>query len=65
MKKTLKEWRKEAKLTQEQAAAQLGVSHYTISRWESGVTQPNALQVIDICRVYKCKFEDIIWPEAK
>lgn len=62
---TLKELRKAVELTQEEAAAQLGVSHDTISRWEAGVTQPTAPQIIDICRAYKCKFDDIIWPEVK
>ena len=65
MKKTLKQWRKVASLTQEEAAKKLGVSHDTISRWESGATQPTALQIVDICRVYNCKFDEIIWPEAK
>jgi len=64
-KKTLKQLRKATSLTQEEAAGALNVSHDTISRWESGATQPTALQIVDICRVYSCKFDDIIWPEAK
>lgn len=64
-KKTLKELRKAAKMTQDEAAKMLDVSHDTIARWESGATQPNAPQIIDICRAYGCKFDDIIWPEAK
>jgi len=63
--KTLKQLRKAVGLTQEEAAKELGVSHDTISRWESGVTQPTAPQIVDICRVYNCKFDDISWPEAK
>ena len=62
---TLKGLRKASGFTQEETAAQLGVSHDTISRWESGSTQPAAPQIINICRVYNCKFEDIIWPESK
>lgn len=54
-----------AELTQEEAATELGVSHDTISRWEAGTTQPTAPQIIDICRVYKCKFDDIDWPQIK
>jgi len=65
MKKTLKELRKAVGLSQEEAAKALVVSHDTISRWENGVTQPTATQIIDICRVYKCKFEDIDWPEVE
>lgn len=64
-KKTLKQFRKVVNLTQEEAATQLRVSHDTISRWESGSTQPTAPQIIDICRVYMCKFDEIIWPKAK
>jgi DNA-binding XRE family transcriptional regulator len=64
-KKTLKELRKVANLTQNEAAEQVGVSHDTISRWESGITQPTAPQIIDICRAYNCKFDNIIWPDLK
>jgi DNA-binding XRE family transcriptional regulator len=64
-KTTLKQLRKLAGLTQEEAANELGVSHDTISRWESGSTQPTAPQIIDICRVYKCRFDDIAWIEVK
>lgn len=64
-KRTLKQLRKAAGLTQEEAAKSLNVSHDTLSRWENGLTQPTALQIVDICRVYECKFDDIIWPEAK
>lgn len=64
-KKTLKQLRKAISLTQDEAAGQLGVSHDTISRWEAGATQPTSLQIIDICRVYNCKFDDIIWPGPK
>ena len=64
-KMTLKQLRKVASLTQEEAAKELGVSHDTILRWESGATQPTALQIVDICRVYGCKFEYIVWPKLK
>ena len=64
-KMTLKQLRKVASLTQEEAAKELGISHDTISRWESGATQPTALQIVDICRVYGCKFEYIVWPKLK
>lgn len=65
MKKTLKQLRKQAGLTQDEAASALGVSHDTLSRWENGTTHPTAPQIVDICQVYKCKFDDIIWPDSK
>jgi DNA-binding XRE family transcriptional regulator len=65
MKMTLRQLRKRAGLTQKEAANVLNVSHDTLSRWENGATNPTALQAVDICRVYKCKFDDIEWPESK
>lgn len=65
MKKTLKQLRKSVGLTQDEAAGALGVSHDTLSRWENGTTHPTAPQIVDICRVYECKFDNIIWPETK
>lgn len=64
-RKTLKELRKAAELTQEEVAKALDVSHDTLSRWENGITHPAAPQIVEICRVYGCNFDDIIWPEAK
>lgn len=64
-KQTLKQLRKAAGLTQEEAAKSLNVSHDTLSRWENGLTQPTAPQIVEICRVYNCKFDEIIWPEAR
>ena len=65
MKKSLKQLRKAAGLSQDEAAKALNVSHDTISRWENWTTHPTAPQIVDICRVYECKFDDINWPEAK
>lgn len=65
MKKTLRHWRKATKLTHVQIVDLLSVSHDTICRWDSGVTHPAALQIIEICQVYKCKFDDIIWSEMQ
>ena len=60
---TLKQIRKLAALTQEQAADKLNISHDTISRWESGATQPTANQIADLCRLYEVQFEDIKWEQ--
>lgn len=65
MKKTLRQLRRAVKLNQDEAAKLLNVSHDTISRWEKGATHPTAPQIVDICRVYNCKFDDIIWPEIR
>lgn len=65
MKLTLRQWRRMSDLSQKKAAEIFNVSHDTISRWESGETHPSAPQIAEICRVYKCKFEDIEWTQVK
>lgn len=60
-RKTLKQIRKAAGLTQEQAAEKLNISHDTMSRWESGQTQPSAMQAALICQIYGVQFQDINW----
>jgi len=37
----LAEWREHRKLTQETLAGRLGVTHVTVSRWETGKRQPD------------------------
>lgn len=41
----IKEKRKARKLTQKQLAKAVGVSHVTISQWESGVTSPKGMYI--------------------
>lgn len=60
-KRNLKQLRKDAGLTQEQAASKLGVSHDTIGRWESGSTIPSATQAALICQTYGVQFQDVKW----
>ena len=39
------ELRKERKMTQEDLAGLIGVSSQTVSKWETGVTMPDILQI--------------------
>ncbi len=39
----IKEIRRRLHLTQEQLAAQIGVTYSTVNRWESGKTRPSPL----------------------
>ena len=65
MKLTLRQLRRLNEMSQKKAAELLGVSTDSIVRWERGETYPNAVQIAEICRVYKYKFEDIEWNPAK
>lgn len=59
--KTLRQCRAESGLTQKDVAAQLGVSTDTMTRWESGQTYPNALQVIKLASIYGTAIDEIDW----
>lgn len=65
MKLTLRQLRRLNEISQKKAAELLGVSTDSIVRWERGETHPNALQIAEICRVYKTRFEDIEWNPPK
>lgn len=52
----LKTMRKEAGLTQSQAAEKLGVTCGTLSRWENGRGGPTTQQYQGLCRIYGISF---------
>lgn len=59
--KNLKQLRSEAGLTQKDVATQIGVSHDTIKRWETGETYPNAPQAIKLAGIYGVGMDEIDW----
>lgn len=58
-KMTLKAIRVNAKLSQDEAAKELGVSQKTLSNWETGKTYPDQPQIENICRVYGVSYDFI------
>ena len=61
MRITLKAARVNAELTQAEAAKELKVGIRTIQNWESGMSSPRADKMPDICALYKCTMNDIIF----
>ncbi len=57
--KNLKRLRLSKKLTQEQAAAALGVSTQSVSRWECGTTLPDVTMLPGIARLYCVTIDDL------
>lgn len=57
--KNLKRFRLARSMTQEQAAAQLGVSVQSISRWECGTTLPDVTLLPAIARLYCIAIDDL------
>lgn len=54
---TLKEKRKELKLTQKQLAYRLGVSLITVIRFENGTRIPDSDKLMELAELFNCKCE--------
>lgn len=64
MKISLKALRVNANLSQNDAAKQLGINKATLINWEKNKTFPNVVQVDRMCKLYKCKLDDIFLPDT-
>lgn len=60
----IKAARKEAGLTQEQAAEALHVSRQTLSNWETGKTYPDILSVINMSALYSVSLDRLLKEES-
>lgn len=61
MRVTIRAARVNAGYSQEEAAKKLNVGVKTIQNWEAGATSPRADKMADICALYKCTLDDIIF----
>ncbi len=44
--------RKQAEMSQEEAAERLNISRQALSRWENGTAQPTANNIVEICKLF-------------
>lgn len=58
---TLRAARINAGITQKAAADAVGVSNKTMVKWEKGVSFPDVMQALHLCRLYDIPFNDIIF----
>lgn len=65
LKNRLKQYRKEAKLTQTQLAELIGSTKNTISSIETGQFCPTAYLAALLCAALNCKFEDLFYFEKE
>ena len=56
----LKEHRVRCKMTQEFVAERLGVSRQSVSKWESGASDPSMSNLIALAKLYGVAVEDIL-----
>ena len=61
MRVTLKAARVNAGYSQAEAAKKLNVGEKTLQNWEAGTTSPRADKMADICNLYGCTINDIIF----
>lgn len=52
--------RKEAGITQEEAARILSVDQTAVSNWERGKNRPRASLLVEIANTYKCSIETLL-----
>ena len=63
LKITLEAARRNVKLTQKEAAKQLGISNKTLGNWENGVTSPDASMIAKICKLYGVSYDNIFFED--
>ena len=63
LKITLEAARRNVKLTQKEAAKQLGISNKTLGNWENGITSPDATMIPKICKLYGVSYDNIFFEE--
>ncbi len=56
----LKNFRKAAKLTQEQVAEKLNVSRQSVAKWESGDALPDIENCIALAKLYNVTLDDLV-----
>nr|WP_307439686.1 helix-turn-helix transcriptional regulator [Bacillus sp. V2I10] len=65
MKNRVKEMRARFDFTQENLAAQAGVTRQTIAAIEKGDYIPSLLLALKICKVFSLKMEELFWMEEE
>lgn len=56
----LKLIRKSKKMSQEDLAFKVGVSRQSVSKWETGESYPEMNNILELCKIFNCKINDIV-----
>ena len=59
----LKAIRKHHKISQEQLAEKVGVSRQSVSKWETGEAYPEMHNILQLCKIFNCKINDLVHTE--
>lgn len=55
----LKEFREQADLSQRDIAVMFDLTQQAYSKWENGKSSPNAVQILQLCKIFNCKPNDL------
>ena len=56
----LKRIRKNKKMSQEELAEKVNVSRQSVSKWENGESYPEMNNILELCKIFNCKLNDIV-----
>jgi len=56
----LKLIRKNKNMSQEQLAEKVNVSRQSVSKWETGEAYPEMNNILELCKIFNCKINDIV-----
>ena len=56
----LKRIRKNKKMSQEELAEKVNVSRQSVSKWENGEAYPEMNNILELCKIFNCKLNDIV-----
>lgn len=56
----LKKIRKSHKMSQEDLAEKVNVSRQSVSKWETGDAYPEMNNILELCKIFHCKINDLI-----
>ena len=56
----LKQIRKSKKMSQEQLAEKVNVTRQSVSKWENGESYPEMNNILELCKIFNCKLNDLI-----
>ena len=60
--KNLKYLRAEFGISQAQLAKRLNIAANTISRWETGFSEPSIQQILDLCDYFQISTDELLKP---
>ena len=58
-------YRREAKMTQDELADKLYVTRQALSKWELGVSVPSTDTLLELCKLFKVSFEELLCLDDK